>query len=195
MAKPVNTGFLTLKLKNYIMQGSWLNRLDCVLEPVFINTLEFAEQSLEIHGRIFVSNLPRLQDVLFSDRGEIEYRLAGGRSSRGKYALYLKISGSLMLVCQRCLDGLAYPIHIERRFELIRDESALPDSDLNDDEVDYLAIEPRLNVADLVEEEILLSLPMSLRHDGDCSSGTMTPQGRASNPFRVLEGLKANKEN
>lgn len=177
------------------MLNSSLNRFGRVSAPVLISTLEFAEQSLEIHDKIRASDLPRLQDALFSNHGEIEYRLVGDRASRGKRALRLKVRGSLGLVCQRCLGELIYPVDIDRYFELIEDESFLPDSDLDDDDVDYLIIEPNLNVTELVEEEVLLSLPMSLRHEGDCSSSVKALQERAPNPFQVLEGLRATKKN
>ncbi|GBG13031.1 uncharacterized protein NMK_0569 [Novimethylophilus kurashikiensis] len=158
--------------------------------PVLINTLEFVEQSLEIHDKIRASDLPRVQEVLFSGRGDVEYRLVGSRGSRGKFYLQLDLRGTLGLMCQRCLNGLDYPFEIVRRFELVKDESDIPDSDLDDDDVDYLVIEPRLNVTDLVEEEVLLALPMSLRHEDGCSSGDGAPKERKPNPFQVLEGLK-----
>lgn len=157
---------------------------------LLINTLEFAEQSLEIHDKILGSSLPRLRDVLFSGEGEIEYWLKGRRVSRDKLALQLKVHGGLGLQCQRCLGGLVFPVEIDRHFELIADESTLPDSDLDDDEVDYLVHDPKLDVIGLVEEEILLALPMAVRHESDCTLGADASGERKLNPFHVLEKLK-----
>jgi len=177
------------------MPGQRLNRFGPVSTPVLINTIEFAEQSLEIHDKIRASDLPRLQDVLFRDLGEFEYSLVGVRVARGRFALLLGVRGSLGLICQRCLDELDYQVEINKRFELVRDEALIPESDVDDDEVDYLVIEPKLNVTDLVEEEILLALPMSLRHENDCSSDAKALQGQKPNPFQVLEGLKRDTKN
>jgi len=162
---------------------------------VLINALEFAEQSLEIHGRIRASDLPRLQDVLFSDCGEIEYRLVGECAVSGKLSLRLKAHGTLELLCQRCLGELTYPVSIDRHFGLVADESALPESDLDDDEVDYLVADPKLDVVALVEEEILLALPLALRHEDGCSVAVNNSNPRKPNPFRVLEGLKISTRN
>lgn len=172
------------------MLDSRLNRFRLVSTPVLINALEFAEQSLEIHDKIRAANLSGLQDVLFSGEGDIEYRLAGKRAARGRLSLRLEIRGVLELICQRCLGRLAYPLSIDKDFELVANESALPESDLDDDEVDYLVIDPKMDVAGLVEEEILLALPMALRHEDDCTGSANKSHEQKPNPFRVLEGLK-----
>lgn len=162
---------------------------------VLINALEFAEQSLEIHDRIRASKLPRLQDVLFSDSGEIEYRLVGECPVLGKHSLRLKAHGTLELICQRCLGKLTYPVSIDRHFVLVVDDSALPESDLEDDEVDYLVADPKLDVVALVEEEILLALPLALRHEDECVVAVNNTNPQKPNPFRVLEGLKISTRN
>jgi uncharacterized protein len=166
-----------------------------VLTQVLINSLEFAEQSLEIHDKIRASNLPGLQDVLFSDRGELEYRLVGRRAGRERLSLRLKVHGTLDLICQRCLGEMAYPVEVDRYFELVKDESAVPESDMDDDEIDYLVVDTKLDVAALLEQEILLSLPLALRHDGECSADGFQAKEQKPNPFRVLEGLKASTKN
>jgi uncharacterized protein len=159
--------------------------------PQFINTLEFVEQSLEIHDKIRASNLPGLKDVVFSDAGEIDYALSGRRAGRGKRILELSIRGMLPLTCQRCLGELNHALEVDRVFELVDDEAELPEDEFEDDEVDYLVIEPELDVLALVEEEVLLALPMALRHEQDCTGGRIETPGQKPNPFHVLEGLKS----
>jgi uncharacterized metal-binding protein YceD (DUF177 family) len=56
--------------------------------------------------------------------------------------------------------------------------------------VDYLVADPKLSVESLVEEEILLSLPYSLRHKGGCVENVPSTSIGKPNPFQVLEGLK-----
>jgi uncharacterized protein len=177
------------------MLDSRLNRLSLVSTPVLINALEFAEQSLEIHDKIRASNLSGLRDVLFSGDSEIKYRLAGRHAARDKPSLRLEIRGTLELICQRCLGRFAYPLSVNRYFELVADESALPESDLADDEVDYLVIDPAMDVVGLVEEEVLLALPMALRHEDYCTGSANVSHGRKPSPFQVLEGLKVSTKN
>jgi uncharacterized protein len=177
------------------MSALRLNRLWLGLIQVLINSLEFAEQSLEIHDNIRASNLPALQDVLFSDRGELEYVLIGRRAGREQLTLQLKVNGIVDLICQRCLGEIAYRIEVDRLFELVKDESAIPASDMDNDEIDYLVADVEMDVVALVEEEILLSLPLALRHDEVCNVSEFQSSGLKPNPFRVLEGLKAGTKN
>lgn len=160
---------------------------------VLINSLEFAKQSLEIHDKIRASSLPRLQEMLFSGSGEIEYRLLGGRDVHGKSLLRLVVDGQLGMICQRCLGQVEYPLSIDRHFDLVMNESALPELDA-DDEVDCLVADPKLDVVALVEEEILLALPMAVRHQDDCA---VSGHGliKKPNPFGVLQGLKTGDRN
>jgi len=156
----------------------------------FIDSLEFAKQSLEIHDKIRASNLPGLKEVLFSGRGELEFSVVGGRLGRDKPMLRLEVKGSLGMQCQRCLDEMDYAVDIARTFALVADESALPDEEFEDDEVDYLVADPKLDVEALVEEEVLLSLPLALRHENGCAEEVASAVVGKPNPFQVLEGLK-----
>jgi uncharacterized protein len=161
-----------------------------VPESTFIDCLEFAEQSLEIHGKIRASNLLGLQDFLYSDLGKLEYRLAGGRLWQDKLALLLEVQGLLTARCQCCLGEMDYPVHIARIFVLVADESALPDEEFDDDEVDYLVSDPKLGVEALIEEEILLSLPLVLRHKEDCTGDIALASVGKPSLFQALAGLK-----
>jgi uncharacterized protein len=85
---------------------------------------------------------------------------------------------------------MVYPVDIARTFTLVADESALPEEEFEDDEVDYLVADPKLDVEALVEEEVLLSLPLSLRHENGCAEEVASVMVGKPNPFQVLEGLK-----
>ena len=181
---------MTRKLSNYIMRAFPRNSAVTLSKRHLIDSLEFAKQSLEIHDKIRASNLPGLKDVLFSGRGELEFRVVGGRVGRDKSGLKLEVKGALGVQCQRCLEEMDYVVDIARTFALVADESALPDEEFEDDEVDYLVADSKLDVEALVEEEILLSLPLALRHENGCSGEAASVQVGKSNPFQVLEGLK-----
>ncbi len=159
-------------------------------ERHLIDSLEFAKQSLEIHDKIRASNLAGLKDILFSETGDIEYRLTGGGRLRGKYSLHLAVRGTLIVRCQRCLGEMDYPVNLDRTFLLAKDESELPDEEFEDDEVDYLVVEPGLNVDALVEEEVILSMPLALRHENECPELMVSTSSGNPNPFKVLAGLK-----
>jgi uncharacterized protein len=164
--------------------------------PILINTHEFIRQSLEVHGKIRASQIPAIQDSLFvsqdasQNTGEIQYTLSGETGRRGKSGLKLVLTGQIKLRCQRCLGELNYPLVSSSMFEVVTDESAIPELD-DDDEVDYLVASTEFDVGALVEEELLLCLPLAPRHEeGACIGTADSITGQKQNPFKVLEGLK-----
>jgi len=161
-------------------------------KPILINTHEFIKQSLEIHGKIRASQILAIQDSLYAsaDEGEVSYTLSGDKSHRGKPSLKLDLAGQVTLCCQRCLGEMHYPLVSSTWFEVVADESAIPELD-EDDDVDYIVASTQFDVEALVEEELLLSLPLAPRHEeGACAGDVSIMTGQKQNPFKVLEGLK-----
>jgi len=61
--------------------------------------------------------------------------------------------------------------------------------ELEDDSRDFLPVVKELDVAELVEDEILLALPVAPRHE-KCGLPGAAEAGDRVNPFTVLGGLK-----
>lgn len=159
-----------------------------------INCLEFAEKSLVIHGRISVSTLPRLDGVLSAKKGEVAYRLLGRINARGEPELELQVQGELSLACQRCLGPLPYALDAVTRFVLVSDEAQLPAPEEEDDSAEYLVADPHLDVAMLVEDEVLLNLPLAPVHaEEHCGGAQDALREQKESPFKVLQGLKLTK--
>jgi uncharacterized protein len=83
-------------------------------------------------------------------------------------SLRLTIRGEVGLVCQRCLGGMQHSVRLERTLYLARNETelerleALPDSDA-------ILVGETLDLVGLVEDEVLLSLPLAPMHaEGEC---------------------------
>ena len=158
-------------------------------DQAVINSLEFTRKSLEIHGKIKLSQLPRLGDVLCSDDGELDFHLKGDVNDRGEPLLRLRITGRLILVCQRCLGPIDYPLDIYVNYVVVPSEELLPLPNDENDETDYIVADERMQVRQQVEDEVLLGLPLALMHETPrCCS--VFPHGMAQkdNPFNVLNG-------
>ena len=167
-----------------------------MVEPILINSLEFAKQSLEIHGRIRASQLSAIKEVLFdeNENAEIAYTLKGALSSSGKPGLALDLDGRLNLRCQRCLGVMSFDLRSGSWFEIVANEAMLIelDADEDNDDVDYLVADPKLDVEALVEEEILLAIPFAPKHeDVGCATLGGIKMEQKQNPFQVLESLKS----
>ncbi len=164
----------------------------------FIDSLDFARNGQKISGEVLIAQLPRLLDVLENPRGVLSYKVQGVEDKHGIPALDVSITGSCQLRCQRCLNGLDYTIKLDTRL-LLRNQASL--DALNDnvaggeeEEFDSILADAHLDVLDLLEEEILLSLPIAPKHElGACqATDSENVREEEQHPFAVLAKLKRN---
>lgn len=164
-----------------------------MLGQVVIDGLEFARKGGALRGTLDLGSLERLRDSLASAEGAIEYAIQGVQNPGGRPMLRLAVNGTLQLRCQRCLGPLTYPVNLTSAFLLLRDESEFADlADELDDTADGIVAQPRMDVAAMVEDEIILSLPYAPRHpQGECAAGAAGDQapGRES-PLAALARLR-----
>ena len=134
-----------------------------------IDSLHFARTALELRGMLGMEKLPRLAKMQCSTEG-LEYHLRGGRASNGKRCLRFSIRGSMQLLCQRCLDPLPVPIAIDAELQLAENLREILEAE---DEIDRVLVSRRMDVGQLVEDEVILALPMVPRHE-TCAHRTVT---------------------
>jgi uncharacterized protein len=160
-----------------------------------INSIEFARKSLEIHDIIPVFEMTRVQDMLFSQEDVLSWRLVGLVDDNNKPMLNLQVNGTVNLICGRCLESFVFDLNIDSLFVVLADESLLPsEQDDIEDEVDYLVADPRMQVSQLIEDEVLLALPYAPKHDVKvCGVKDKVIEVGKPNPFKVLQGLKVDK--
>ncbi|BBJ24506.1 YceD family protein [Candidatus Nitrotoga sp. AM1P] len=172
-----------------------------MFERQFIDSLDFANNNRELRGEIAMAQMPRLQDKLVvldagfehDHKEDISYILRGFRDSNDKPMLEVKLNGLCQLRCQRCLQGLIYPLKLFSQLLLVKD---LDDLSVEEDEIDSILVDSHLDVFSLFEEEILLNLPFAPRHPvGICrpvKEGYVVeePDRIDKNPFAVLSELK-----
>ena len=133
--------------------------------------------------------LERLHDLLAEVTGQVSYRLQGSRGMRGEPLLHLEVTGLLPLACQRCLEAVPYNLGVDSLLELIPEGADMSQDELEDDTRDFLPVVRELNVVELVEDEILLALPVAPRHE-KCGLPGAADAGDRINPFAKLAGLK-----
>lgn len=149
-----------------------------------IDGLQFARAALERRGSLGMESLARLAQMQGSTEG-LEYRLRGGSTSNGKACLWISVKGDVRLVCQRCLGSLAVPLEVEAELQLAEDPREIAQAQ---DEIDRVLASAAMDVAQLVEDEVILALPMVPRHEACLATGA-APQTRAS-PFDALAALR-----
>jgi len=166
------------------------------LSDVYIDSLEFARGGRRMAGVVAVGSLRRLADVLADDQGDLNWSVRGevATDNVGQRQAYLviEVSGEIRLVCQRCLTALPYHLSIESRLLLVPPGKSWPEEDLEDatdespDPIEALVEQPLL---DLVEDEVLLALPIAPRHES-CSVPAHDDGKAAASPFAKLAQLK-----
>lgn len=162
-------------------------------EQTVIDSLEFARAGQELRGSLPVTKLARLRDCLSDADGSVQFVVRGGRDDERRPILAVEISGLLHLQCQRCLGVLEYPLRLANTLLLVRQGEEVSANAEDPEAADCVEASPEMEVAALIEDEILLSLPFAPRHtEESCQSAVGTGQREAgkSPAFGKLTELK-----
>lgn len=157
-----------------------------------INPLRLAKSGKRIEGSLQLDTFERLKGDLLENTGELKYSLAFDIDGSGLCVIESKIDTQVKLKCQRCLNPVVVDI----------DKSSLLALVSSKDEIDNLAkeLEPlqlegeTVSVGELIEDELLLSIPISpLHEENECTGKDVLEQINANakpNPFAALAALK-----
>lgn len=152
----------------------------------------FAAEARTLDGVGAVADMLRLSDALASSVGQVSWRVEGSMVEgveAPEPRLRLTVEGELQLCCQRCLGGMAWAVQVDSVLQPVRSGQPIPEDELEDDEVDAIELDGELDVLALVEDEILLALPIAPRHQV-CDAPQ--PEGGTSkeSPFAALASLR-----
>ena len=121
-------------------------------------------------------------DILASDRladriaepaddaaaSEVAWRIVGTSDSAGRPAIAIDLDGEVPVICQRCLEPFLYPVAQHTIAVLAKNDADADSLDVDSDDEVLVADHPLL-AAELVEDELLLTLPYAPMHEpGDC---------------------------
>ena len=154
-----------------------------------IDSLEFARAGQRLSGSLPVTCLERLHDGLFDTGGRVAFVVQGGADALHRPTLALELTGELHLRCQRCLGRLDYPLRLANTLLLASESSA--GGAVSEDESEAIEPSAELDIAELVEEEIILELPYAPRHaEGECPPGPDVSRPGGNSAFAKLAELK-----
>lgn len=152
------------------------------------------QDRLSDHARLFEEAEGRAGDR------PVRWRVVGQmRSPAGILQPWLHLAAEveLPLTCQRCLEQVDEPLLVDRWFRFVvgEDQAAREDEE---SEEDVLALDPAFDVAALVEDELLMEIPLVPRHAvcprevpmAAADPGFERAEADKPNPFGVLAGLK-----
>lgn len=134
--------------------------------PDSVDFLKQVERNAFFEGAWPVSGFERLAEAVCNNQGEVTARLRFSTRA-GTPCLDGYVGAELELRCERCLEPVKQHIESDFRFGLITSEE---EADLLPKEFDPLMVsDAEQSLLELVEDELLLSLPIVARHDEECS--------------------------
>ena len=172
------------------------------VDPRRLDVEAFAKEAGRTEGEVPLASLARLVDAAHPDArpsdADVAHWQARGESRPVRGAppqtwLHLQVQARLPLVCQRCLGPVATALDTQRSFLFVSGEEVAAQLDA-DSEDDVLALTRWLDLRDLVEDELLLALPLVPRHD-TCPEPLPLERDEDEtderpNPFAALAALK-----
>ena len=159
---------------------------------IVIDARDFVNFTRSLHGKIKLNECIRLKDYLSDSQGNLEYIINGILDRNDKPMLQVSIKGELNLNCQRCLGKLLHELNLKSTLFLVEDEKKLSYLD-EDESVEGILATSDMDIIELIEDEVILSLPFSPRHrENDCSTKKLTDNYAAEKkrPFAALLELK-----
>lgn len=138
--------------------------------PAMVDPFALAKQGGEyLSGSVEINKLSRLADLLALESGEAKVELVIGKDEFEPVYIQAKIEASLLLTCQRCGKPVCYDINVEPKLSPVLTDAAA--ANVAKDIEPWVTYSEPISVADLVEEELLLSLPMIAKHKpGECEA-------------------------
>ncbi len=145
-------------------------------------------------GTLSLSDMPRLASYLQKAEGEVQIKLKFALDEQNFVVIYGKISASLPLLCQRCFKPMIYDL--ESSFSLSPVNSDAEAERLPESYEPLLKANDLIVILDMIEEELLLVLPLVPMHPSAVCSVKLTVSSdkpelsQKANPFAALKKLK-----
>lgn len=166
--------------------------------PKKVDPRKLAERDVVFKGEIDFNLMPELQSLLVSNEGHASVELRFALDEQKLRTVTGQAQAQVQLQCQRCLEPVALEIDAEFSLAVVLNEEQAKNLPRY---YDPLLVEEDVELAALVEEELILSLPAVAYHE-DCSVQTsfgdaavveQRVQDDKPNPFSVLASLKKSR--
>jgi uncharacterized protein len=183
-----------------------------------LDIYEFAKSGRQAAGALRVSQMPRMlaevpadvpdRDTVFTwqAEGSTQPELQDDGTEAPQPYVRLAVHGSVWLMCQRCLAPYSQHLDVDATYRIVATEEEADEFPLDDDEIEVIVGSRQFNLVDLIEEELLLSLPLVPKHnvcpevhesllpgvpDDEADESGAEDESGKPNPFAVLGKLKS----
>lgn len=167
--------------------------------PEFVDPCLLADRGRIIAGELELALLPRIAEVLMDAAGKVQFELDFGKDAKSRVRITGFVRAGLNLECQRCLEVMTLPV--DSALDLVVIQVPAEAERIPAECEPVLAEDGELRVTDLIEEELLLAIPLVPMHEPEncsmSSAGTSESVRKDNreksdtvNPFAILSTLK-----
>jgi len=168
-----------------------------------LDVKSFAAAHAVLQGDTASGPWGRILDQAHSDqsvldvRWEVSGELKGSVGRPEQVWIHLSAAARLPVTCQRCLGEVVTEFQFERSFRFVADEETAAALDV-DSEEDVLALSRTFDLMELIEDEILMEMPLVPRHEqcpepvrfSVADEGFEEAMEAAPHPFDALAALR-----
>ncbi|WP_445157189.1 YceD family protein [Halomonas sp. E14] len=168
--------------------------------PDKVEPYRLAARAERLAGLMSLDRFERLAEQVGAQSGDCRVWLEFGIDAQGRREIRGRLEAELQLPCRRCLEPLAQSVASDFLLGMVTSDTLA--ADLPGTHEPVLVENEQLNLLEVVEDELILSLPQVVYHDeahcrvsrDQLSSGEAPePSEPAANPFEVLRHLKGKK--
>ncbi|WP_333607679.1 23S rRNA accumulation protein YceD [Arsukibacterium sp.] len=167
--------------------------------PVTLDPVKAAQKRSSYDGIVPLSSLTRLTESLLDQQADVAVKVQCATDQQGLAVLQGTASCQVSVSCERCGEPMTLALNCSFAYTPVKgdDSAAL---ELIPERYDVIVRNEHgeINLRQLVEDELILALPLFPMHDeADCalsqaamSFGDIGPEPEKPNPFAILQELK-----
>lgn len=162
--------------------------------PLTIEPEQLAVSGKRLAGQLRLAEMHRVTELILNPGGDVGFSLSFSRDEKGVIRITGDISSTLRVLCQRCLNEMDFHLDNPVNVGIVRSQEEM--KLLPDFLEPFVTGERAISLHKLIEDELLLGLPISPLHEPeDCPALKVTREHapKRENPFAVLKGLKSGK--
>ena len=162
--------------------------------PEYINPLSLADKRREFKGEFSLLSMQRLAGLLANCEGRVRFHLFF--SKQGKLATITgEIEAEVYLECQNCLEPMLHDVRKTVQLGIINSTEEM--GKLGDHLEPFVQSEDKIAFREIVEDEIILSIPDVPKHTEVCleqilgkTENELEKGVQKESPFSILKDLK-----
>ena len=144
--------------------------------PERVDHRKLANQAGLIEGTLPIQCFHRFGEMLVVSEGDVNLRLEFSQGDFGSTSVNGSAATEVSLICQNCMQQFRRKVSCDVALQVVTDESKLEHLPELDDAI--VAPDKVISVVDLVEDELILAMPMISRHEeGQCLETDYEQQG------------------